>query len=88
MGRGNSRHLGPLTYRGGLDAWVLQDAHGGAVTVSNVSVLAQRSADGLALTCEAFNSALRLSRAASLVLAITCEGQGQRGQRGGGSWES
>ncbi|KYO34600.1 nephrin [Alligator mississippiensis] len=53
------------------DGSIIPDAHGGAVTVSNVSVLAQRSADGLALTCEAFNSALRLSRAASLVLAIT-----------------
>ncbi|XP_075763078.1 nephrin isoform X3 [Pelodiscus sinensis] len=49
---------------------VSEAAHGGTVTVSNLTHVARREENGLPLTCEAFNEAVLFTRSASLPLNV------------------
>ncbi|XP_067399051.1 nephrin [Emydura macquarii macquarii] len=49
---------------------VTEAAHGGTVTVSNLTHVARREENGLPLTCEAFNEAVLFTRSASLPLSV------------------
>ncbi|XP_074795088.1 nephrin [Natator depressus] len=49
---------------------VTEAAHGGTVTVSNLTHMARREENGLPLTCEAFNEVVLFTRSASLPLSV------------------
>uniref|UniRef100_A0A8C8VJD2 NPHS1 adhesion molecule, nephrin n=1 Tax=Pelusios castaneus TaxID=367368 RepID=A0A8C8VJD2_9SAUR len=49
---------------------VTEAAHGGTVTVSNLTHVVRREENGLPLTCEAFNEAVLFTRSASLTLSV------------------
>nr|XP_015224214.1 PREDICTED: nephrin isoform X1 [Lepisosteus oculatus] len=49
---------------------VTEGAHGGMVTMSNVTYAVSREENGLQLTCEAFNEAVRFSRVHSAPLRV------------------
>ncbi|CAM4696981.1 unnamed protein product [Caretta caretta] len=49
---------------------VTEAAHGGTVTVSNLTHMARREENGLPLTCEAFNEVVLFTRSASLSLSV------------------
>ncbi|XP_074837092.1 nephrin [Carettochelys insculpta] len=49
---------------------VSEAAHGGMVTISNLTHVARREENGLPLTCEAFNEAVLFTRSASLPLHV------------------
>ncbi|TFJ98015.1 Nephrin [Platysternon megacephalum] len=49
---------------------VTKAAHGGTVTVSNLTHVARREENGLPLTCEAFSEVMLFTRSASLPLSV------------------
>ncbi|XP_065429647.1 nephrin isoform X3 [Chrysemys picta bellii] len=49
---------------------VTEAAHGGTVTVSNLTHMARREENGLPLTCEAFNEVVLFTRSTSLPLSV------------------
>lgn len=54
----------------------LQAAHGGMITVSNITYTARREDNGLSLICEAFNEAILYAKSATVTLRVQCEQEG------------